>query len=313
MSNHEQAIVPIGAGPYHSPDLLDKGRIVDIGLLAESLLYYDRVVVDVTEAKQLEALITWFDEQAKVPDLIALIRDGTLSFLAYTFFPILPSSRHAGIGNKFLSYGLSADKNNKPVCWPYEYVLGGALNNIIENHLYVKQLQSAISDHFLIRNDTEYRPGLQKVKADLGRLERFSLVVQSFIDELHEIRGLRLPPMAKISLQPIGIGTTEIGQYGPVSQVRLDLGIAPELWASRLGPRIPFSLDTAVLAQCDCDRITRTSQSLNTDLYLPSPMSTLVGDTLYETARVVKLESIIEELKSKVEFPDIRRLSTRGV
>ena len=57
MSSHEQALVPIGVSTYQSPDLLDKGRIVDVGLLAESLLYYDRVVVDVTKAEHIDALI----------------------------------------------------------------------------------------------------------------------------------------------------------------------------------------------------------------------------------------------------------------
>ena len=76
---------------------------------------------------------------------------------------------------------------------------------------------------------------------------------------------------------------------------------------------LSFNVETAILAQADCDRITRTSRRMNTYRYtLQSPTSTLVGNRLYDFARVVKLEGIVEELKSEVAFPDIRRLVNEG-
>ena len=52
---------------------------------------------------------------------------------------------------------------------------------------------------------------------------------------------------------------------------------------------------------------------MGSDLYLPRPMSVLVGDKLYEsTEKVSKSGDIIEELKEKVEFPDIRQLVNSG-
>jgi hypothetical protein len=52
---------------------------------------------------------------------------------------------------------------------------------------------------------------------------------------------------------------------------------------------------------------------MNGDLYLGSPISSLAGDKLYECAKAVRLEKIIDELKAEVAFPDIRALVNTGV
>lgn len=44
-TDHGIALVPLGAGYHQSPDVLAQGRAVDTGLLAESLIYYDRVLI----------------------------------------------------------------------------------------------------------------------------------------------------------------------------------------------------------------------------------------------------------------------------
>jgi len=41
MSDHTRAFVPIEAWCYSSPSLKYSGKSVDIGLMAESLIYYD--------------------------------------------------------------------------------------------------------------------------------------------------------------------------------------------------------------------------------------------------------------------------------
>lgn len=45
MSNHQYAIVPLETWAFSSPDLHISGKKIDVGLFAESLIYYDSVYI----------------------------------------------------------------------------------------------------------------------------------------------------------------------------------------------------------------------------------------------------------------------------
>src|SRR5690606_25376929 len=76
-----------------------------------------------------------------------------------------------------------------------------------------------------------------------------------------------------------------------------------------LGPRLGFHLGMPLTALAICNRLIWSAAQLNLDLYLGSPMATLVGDKLYESqVKALKTENLIHQLNTEVEFPDIRRL-----
>jgi hypothetical protein len=45
ISDSSVALVPVASGYFQSPELFARGRTVDTGLLAEALIFYDRVLV----------------------------------------------------------------------------------------------------------------------------------------------------------------------------------------------------------------------------------------------------------------------------
>ena len=196
MSDHTRSLIPIGTGPYFSPDLLDEAKQIDVGLLAESLLYYESVVIDVTSAQQIGDLLTWFDQQAKVPALIALIRDGTLTFSGYDFFTVPFKTLLAGRPTTRVTAACTAaGPDKKPICYAYEYVMSDQIKQIILNEQYVKDLQSAISDHFSVKTFRDYSSATNHAMVDYNDPKRFSFVLQAFVDKLYEIRNLRDPPI----------------------------------------------------------------------------------------------------------------------
>lgn len=84
--DHGLALVPLGVGYHQSPDVLARGRSVDTGLLAESLIYYDRVLITVDNPVRFCDLISLLVQQGlPASDLIALFRDGTLQVLNFAF------------------------------------------------------------------------------------------------------------------------------------------------------------------------------------------------------------------------------------
>ena len=81
MSNHAYALVPIESWCYSSPDVVFHGGSIDIGLMAESLIYYDTIYLHVTNQPQLATLIEWFVKQGKLTEVLKCKRTAASYFL----------------------------------------------------------------------------------------------------------------------------------------------------------------------------------------------------------------------------------------
>lgn len=311
MSDHKSALVPIGTGPYFSPDLFDQRRILDIGLLAEALLYYESVAIDVTAEAQVEGLLKWFDEQAKIPDLIALCRDGTLTFTGYNFSVMPFSTRVRGVPMDVVTLALTGCKQGgDAACYPLEYIMGGGPSQIISNSQYVSELQAAVASHFLVHDATDYRTVSENAMHNSRITQRYSLVVQAFVDEISNLRQLPYQLEVSPTFGPAIQGWVNIGLPGEVRLINLDQ-VVQEI-TPHLGNNITFDRQTVLCAECDCGRIIKSAILMNGDLYLGSPISSLAGDKLYESAKYVGVEKIIDQLKAEVAFPDVRARVNSG-
>ena len=60
MSDHTTVFVPLESWSYHSPELRANNKLIDVGLLAESLIYYDHVIVNVGSQLQFAKLLEYF-------------------------------------------------------------------------------------------------------------------------------------------------------------------------------------------------------------------------------------------------------------
>ena len=68
MSDHTTALVPIEAWCFNSPEVRYKGNHIDVGLFAESLIYYDRILLNVGNPSQFAELIKWLVENDNYQD-----------------------------------------------------------------------------------------------------------------------------------------------------------------------------------------------------------------------------------------------------
>ena len=85
MADHSAAIVPLETWAYASPSLRSEGIQVDIGLMAEALIYYDTIQINVTNQPQFADVIDWFNRQGAIDYLTGLLRDGALGIYDYSF------------------------------------------------------------------------------------------------------------------------------------------------------------------------------------------------------------------------------------
>ena len=85
MSDHSKALVLLEAWPYSSPDVVEQGKSVDVGLLAEALIYYDRVYFVVGNQSQFAELLNWFLSRNSFYEFLNLLSDGSLCIYEYSF------------------------------------------------------------------------------------------------------------------------------------------------------------------------------------------------------------------------------------
>jgi hypothetical protein len=88
LSDHTSVFVPLESWCYHSPELRANNKLIDIGLLAETFIYYDQVIVNVGTQPQFAQLLDWFTQQGRFHDFIGLVNDGVLKIYEYSFVSV---------------------------------------------------------------------------------------------------------------------------------------------------------------------------------------------------------------------------------
>ncbi|MFN6065728.1 MAG: hypothetical protein ACK45T_00895, partial [Pseudanabaena sp.] len=85
MSSHTSALVPLETWAFSSPDLHVRGLEIDIGLFAESLIYYDTVYVVPSNPHFFSLFLKWFADQEKLDLFTNLVNEGVIKIYDYSF------------------------------------------------------------------------------------------------------------------------------------------------------------------------------------------------------------------------------------
>ena len=146
MSSHTTVFLPIQAWTYSSPELRDSGKTIDIGLLAECLLYYEQVVIEMTEGSQLGDFVTSFDQQGRLPDLLAMMQDRTITFSGYNYILTNFKSRSGEHVTAGVTKMLTLDAQNNQSSFALNYTRSDALASHIKDHYLLSNFRSLLRD-----------------------------------------------------------------------------------------------------------------------------------------------------------------------
>jgi hypothetical protein len=293
MSNHAYALVPIESWCYSSPDVAFQGGSIDIGLMAESLIYYDTIYLHVTNQTQFATLIEWFVKQGKYETLLRLINDGVLQFYDYGFHTAAVTK------DNVISLWNIQEENLKS--FEQRFLYHESVQFILPSGRKRKHLYAAIRGAVIEVKASEFDVAIENARSDLGQPSRYALILQAFVDELYDFRRLGNPPKIEVA----------VVKEGPENKITYNLNFG-EL-ANQAGPQLKFHEQTPSTAGAISNRLLWSAAKLNCDLYLGKPMSELVGNKLFESGvRALKTKTIIQSLENAVEFPDIRALVNRS-
>ena len=298
MANHDSVLVPIETWAYSSPSLRSTGSIIDIGLFAEALIYYDCVIVNATNQPQFANFLQWFINQNRLDDFYALLQEGSLKIYDYAFITT--------VIEKEGSYSLCNIQDTiqtKESTFEQRCLYHQEIRSLFPKARHRSKLYRALCENVIEVKSEEFSNALENAREDYKDPRRNAVVVQSFVDELYKYKKLGHPPKVDAKVTPSLDG----------SKHNLTWNVDFNALSQLAGTDVNFHMGTPLTASAHSNRLIWSASNLKSDLYLPSPMSALVGDKLYEsTQRISKSGKIIEDLKVEVEFPDIRRLVNSG-
>ena len=296
MSDHALALVPIESWAYASPELLRAGRSIDVGLLAEALIYYDKILVNFSNQPQLAELITWFLQRDCFPELLALISDGTIGIYEYSFASTAVWSQDRQL---YILMNIQNERQKEPNTFEERFLYHESVQGCLQNNTQREALIGTLRGRVIEVKADEFGSAITNADEDHQNPQRAALHVQALVDEVYSLHSLGSPPEVRATLSYSEDRKQRTATYNIDFQQINDL----------LGPRLNFGLGKPLTAAAQSNRFLWSSARLGCDLYMPRPMSVLVGDKLYEGGRaLIKSHDIVESLQSAVEFPDIRLL-----
>lgn len=292
MSNHSQTIVPISTWCYVSPELGYKGYAIDVGLMAEALIYYDTVYVNITNQPQFATFVEWFIKQGKYDEFLSLVSDGVIQFYDYSFFT--SAINKDGVMS---IWNIQDPIQEKPDTFEQRFLYHEAVQAVLPTGRKRKYFYSTLRNRVIEVKSNEFGTAIENARKDNEQPRRNALILQSFVDELYKFKNLGHPPQIE----------AKVTKSNGHTNIQWNINFAE---ITRLaGKELHFHEQTPLNASAISNRLIWSAASLNCDLYLSKPMSIVTGDKLYETGyRVLKTNSIIDSLQKTVEFPDVRNL-----
>ena len=191
------------------------------------------------------------------------------------------------------------DKNT----FEQRYLYHPSVENLFRKTSHRKKLYSALRENVIEVKAEEFSNAIINARKDFNDSRRHALVLQAFVDELYKFKNLGRPPIIEAT----------VTQKSDTTKYNVTWNIDMQELEKQSGKYIKFHNGIPLTASAHSNRLIWSAANLESDLYLSTPMSTLVGDKLYESAeKISKAGKIIEELKVEVEFPDVRNLVNSG-
>jgi hypothetical protein len=221
VSNHSLALVPLGVGYHQSPDVLARGRSVDTGLLAESLIYYDRVLITVDNPVRFCDLISLLVQQG-LPnsDVIALFRDGTPQVLnfAFTTNPYV-EFRESGLHIRGL-YNIQDQQMLKVNSFVERFLGFEPLKSCFTNSAQYDDFCHALEGRVVeVKADDVGAAAIDNAWQDFLNPDRNELMAQQLINEIYKLKGLGKAPKVRVTINAKDDGTHEVHWNIPMDQL----------------------------------------------------------------------------------------------
>jgi hypothetical protein len=213
---------------YQSPRLLKTGRKIDMGLLAEAMIYYESVYFGHTTDEQFARVAAWFKGYGAIGDFVSLMNDRVLIPYFYAFYT-LPAEKN----NIWSVYNIQDEEAAAKPVFNSRILHSHRLAGLIKKRTTIRDVETAAMVHHVEVKAETFGPGLANAKSDYEDEQRCAFLLQIVVDDLYRDLGLIKPPVieAKIVRHDHGLQTIAWN---------FDFG----LFRKKLGPDLSFHRGT---------------------------------------------------------------------
>jgi len=298
MKNHSKALVPLESWAYNSPEIRYGGKSIDIGLLAEALIYYDQILLNITSEPQFAEFLRWFIAQNEYSSLLSLFNDETIRIYDYSFRTSAIKDERI---NSYIIMNMQDPIQEQQNTFEQRFLYHPSVSTCFEKPREKVKLYKALRGKVIEIKAKDFGPSIENARLDYLDIRRNTLLIQALVDDVYPLLGLGKPPEIAASI--------EILPYGNQTTYNIDFNELKRL----LGPNLNFHPGAPLTGIAHCNRLIWSAAQEKCDLYLGNPMANLVGDKLYESnLKNTKIKENISQLNQEVEFPNIRKLVNEG-
>lgn len=281
---------------YQSPRLLQAHRKIDMGLIAEAMIFYDTVYVGHTNDEHFARIVAWFKGQAALSELIALLNDRVLVPYYYAFHT-LPGEKN----DIWFVYNIQDEEAGQVPVFQQRILHSARLGGLVRRASERSRLEDAAMRHHIEVKAADFGAGLENARLDYQEESKAAFLVQIVVDELYRDLGLAAPPTVEARITKNDNGTQTI-----------NWNIDFDLFRKKLGPELTFHRGSPLAGAAYGAKTLWSAAQLGADLYIASPLMAYADYKLDEGNKAARSRAIMQELIAQVAFPDIRELVNRG-
>lgn len=295
MPNNE-AFVQSEPWFYQSPRLLQARRRIDMGLIAEAMIFYDTVYVGQTNDEHFARIVAWFKSQGTLNELVALLNDRVLVPYYYAFHT-LPGEKN----DIWFVYNIQDEEAGKEPVFQKRILNSPRLAGLLRKASERSRLEDAALKHHIEVKAADFGAGLENARLDYQEESRAAFLVQIVVDDLYRDLGYATPPSIEARIRQNENGTQTITW-------NIDFSI----FRKKLGPELNFHRGSPLAGAAYGAKTLWSAAQLGADLYIASPLTAYADYKLDEGNKAARARAIMQELIADVAFPDIRELVNRG-
>jgi hypothetical protein len=187
----------------------------------------------------------------------------------------------------------------QPDTFEQRYLYTKEIESCLQKARHRVHLYEAVRGNVIEVKADAFASAVENAKADHGEAKRNALILQTFIDELFHFLKLGTPPTIEVKV----ITSPDKTKH------KINWNIDFNHISKMSGKNLNFHDAVPLIGGANSNKLLLAASDLKCDIYLGQPMSSLVGDKLYESNHTrIKCGDVIETLKEKVDFPDLRYL-----
>ena len=199
--SHQTALVPLSVWPLNAPDLIDSGKRVDIGTFCAALIYYDRVLVNITTRPEFAEFLRWFIERNSYNENLSLMRDGEVGFYDYAFSvsPVLN-------GGTYSLWNVQDELQAQPGTFEARVLSHPAVTAVFGNARQREKLYKACRGQVIEAHAGDFTDAVMNARSDLTDPVRAAHAVQARWMRCTRLDGWALRPTSWQQSGPIRTG-----------------------------------------------------------------------------------------------------------